>query len=539
MTRRERTLLGFSLVALAGVLMVFASTVWLLWRTSIDAEAARVGALASALGMRTEQILIDAAETLDRLGRLDHAPCSTEHLAAMQDVAISRPYIRTLGHWRATERLCGVGFVQPTGLKPARADRIYDSGLIAWWPGEQTEVGGVRLLLLRKGDHDIAIDPTMLLDTGPLSERHAELWLDGLLLAATTPDFDMPAPSSVALGLMVDRAQRRIVSRYSQNSEFQIDIVAVEPLQQFWGRHLPAVLSVTVLGLVLISAWVIAVVRYSRAQASLAAQLRQALAAGRILVHYQPVMDMASGTCVGAEALARWRAEDGAWVGPDVFIPLAERVGLIGQVTLAVMTTVFRDLAPLLRDGSGFSVNLNLASEDLLNERFAAALASGLARHGIEPSSVKLEITERALITSEAARRIISELRQRGHQVVIDDFGTGYSSLSYLERLELDALKIDKSFVDGIGTGAVTGGVIGHIIEMAGSLGLGLVAEGIENAEQVDWLLARGVRFGQGFRYSKPLEAASFIAFRQAHSLQVLAPRPVRLVSGGATGGSV
>jgi sensor c-di-GMP phosphodiesterase-like protein len=250
-------------------------------------------------------------------------------------------------------------------------------------------------------------------------------------------------------------------------------------------------------------------------------------------------MDMVSGTCVGAEALARWRVEDGAWVGPDVFIPLAERVGLIGQVTLAVMTTVFRELAPLLRDGSGFSVNVNLASEDLLNERFASALASGLARHGIEPSSVKLEITERALITSEAARKIISELRQRGHQVVIDDFGTGYSSLSYLERLELDALKIDKSFVDGIGTGAVTGGVIGHIIEMAGSLGLGLVAEGIENAEQVDWLLARGVRFGQGFRYSKPLEAASFIAFRQARSLQVLAPRAVRLVSGGATGGSV
>ncbi|PKM02429.1 MAG: hypothetical protein CVV17_05715, partial [Gammaproteobacteria bacterium HGW-Gammaproteobacteria-7] len=154
MNRRERTLLGFSLAALAGVLMVFASTVWLLWRTSIDAEAARVGALASALGLRTEQILIDAAETLDRLDRLDHPPCSTEHLATMQDVAISRPYIRSLGHWRATERLCGIGFIQPTGLKPARADRIYDSGLIAWWPNAQTEVGGVRLLLLRKGDHD-------------------------------------------------------------------------------------------------------------------------------------------------------------------------------------------------------------------------------------------------------------------------------------------------------------------------------------------------------------------------------------------------
>ncbi|PKM01736.1 MAG: hypothetical protein CVV17_06665, partial [Gammaproteobacteria bacterium HGW-Gammaproteobacteria-7] len=217
---------------------------------------------------------------------------------------------------------------------------------------------------------------------------------------------------------------------------------------------------------------------------------------------------------------------------------LAERVGLIGQVTLAVLSAVLRDLVALLRDTSDFSVNVNLASEDLLNERFASALFSGLARHGIEPSRVKLEITERALITSEAARTIISDLRQRGHPVVIDDFGTGYSSLSYLERLELDALKIDKSFVDGIGTGAVTGGVIGHIIEMAGSLGLGLVAEGIENAEQVDWLLARGVRLGQGFKYSKPLSAAAFIAFRQAHSIPVATPRAVRLVGGGATGGS-
>lgn len=120
-----------------------------------------------------------------------------------------------------------------------------------------------------------------------------------------------------------------------------------------------------------------------------------------------------------------------------------------------------------------------------------------------------------------ATRPALARLRELGYPLVVDDFGIGYSSLSCLERLELDALKIDKSFVDGIGTGTVTGGVIGHIIEMADTLGLEAVAEGIENAEQLRWLLQRGVRLGQGYHFSPPLPAAEFVEFLAVNSGKV------------------
>ncbi|HRQ65075.1 MAG TPA: EAL domain-containing protein [Xanthomonadaceae bacterium] len=524
MSRRERAMLGFTLVAVAGVLLVSVSVAWLLWRMSLAAEEARAGELARALGLRTEQILVDARATLERLDGLTVERCSAEHLVAMQDAAIARPHIRTIGHWRAAERLCGLGFVGPPGLRPARADRIYESGVIAWWPGPQTEVGGVRLFLMRYGDHDIAIDPGMLLETGPVRGAHAELWLEGLRLASTGENLDLPQPESLALGLTLDHANGRIVSRYSHASVLPIDIVAVEPIGRFWGRYLPAASIAAVLGLALIVGWVVALLRYSRRQMSPPTQLREALAANRIQVHYQPVVDLRTGACVGAEALARWEVEPGEWISPEVFIPMAERSGLIARITLSVLSTVLRDMGDMLRDSREFCVNLNLGSEDLLGNHFAQALSKRLEAAGVAPQRLKLEITERVLLNDDDTRARIVDLRRRGHAVIIDDFGTGYSSLSYLEKLELDALKIDKSFVDGIGTGAVTGGVIGHIIEMADSLGLGMVAEGIERAEQVDWLLQRDVRYGQGHFFGRPLSAEDFHAFVRAKGIAV-APR--------------
>lgn len=513
-------MLGFSLAALVGVLLVVVTVAWMLWRTSIVAEEIHVGELARDLGQRTEQILIDARQTLERLDQFPDERCSAGHLAAMRDAAVSRAYIRTIGYWQAAERLCGVGFVESSGLRPARADRIYDSGMIAWWPSPQTEVGGVRLFLMRYGDHDIAIDPAMLLETGPMRDRHAELWLEGLRLAGSGVDLDLPAPGLIAPGLTIDRENGRVISRYSRDSVFPIDIVAVEPLERFWGRHLLGVAVVIALGLVLIVAWLLVILRYSRHRMSLSTQLREAIAEGRISVHYQPVMDLVTGMCVGAEALARWQVEDGEWISPEVFIPVAERSGLIGRITLAVLDCIVRDLGHLLRDGSGFSVNLNLASEDLLGAKFVRALTTRLDAAAVPAGRVKLEITERALIDEEASRQVLAELRRRGHPLVVDDFGTGYSSLSYLERLELDALKIDKSFVDGIGTGAVTGGVVGHIIEMADSLGLEAVAEGIENTEQLNWLLSHGVRYGQGFHFSPGLPAGRLLEFLALNSGQ-------------------
>jgi sensor c-di-GMP phosphodiesterase-like protein len=517
MLRRARIVVESSLAALVGVALLLAMIVWLVWRESVDAEEAYAGGLATALGRTTEHTIVDARDLLAGFDKLTVERCSPEHLHALQEAAISRPYIRAIGYWQAAERQCGVGFIGGEGLKPARADRIYPSGVIAWWPSRQTEVGGVQLFLMRYGDHDLAIDPRLLLDLGPNPNRQAGLWVENLRMAAVPWDASLPAPGTVPAGVTIDRHRGVVVSHYSRNEILPIDVVATEPIDNFWNRHAPSLVLGAGVGLLLVVGWIVLILRVSRRQLSLATELREAIAADRVRVHYQPVIEMNTGRCVGAEALARWERENGEAVGPDVFIPVAEEAGMIQDITLSVLRTTVREMKKLLIEFPAISINLNLAPDDLRSDRIGAELAHCLAEANLPPGSLKLEITERALVNSDVSRALIREFRSRGHQVAIDDFGTGYSSLSYLQSFELDVLKIDKSFVEAIGTEAATSQVIVHVIEMAKSLGLDTVAEGVETPAQVQWLLAHGVSYGQGFIFSVPLAAGDFVDYFRAN----------------------
>ncbi len=513
MQQRGRSLIVFSLTALIGAGLLFALVTWFLWEKSIRIEEARVADLAQMLGQRTERVIVDARDMLDEFNRFPAPACSPAHIDAMQAAAVARPYIRAIGYWRAANRICGVGFIQAVEFKPSRADRIYDSGVIAWWPGPQTEIGGVRLFLMRYGNHDIAIDPRMLLETGSAQQWRAGLWVENLPMATTPWNTDLPAPDSLPVGLTVDHENDRVISRVALDTMFPIDIVAIEPIGLFWHRYASMLMIAGGFGLTIFAIWIYIVFRYSRHRLSLATELKEALDNGRVQVHYQPIVNLSSGRCVGAEALARWIREDGEIVAPEVFIPVAEEAGLVPRITLAVLNATLRDLGPLLRQQSDIYININLAPEDLTGDAFGNELARRTSSAGIGPEKIQLEITERAVVDSDESRRIISEFRNRGHRVAIDDFGTGYSSLSYLETFEIDALKIDKSFVDAINRGAVTSQVIGHVIEMSKSLELAIVAEGIESYRQVTWLRDQGVELGQGYLFSRPLSADEFSQF--------------------------
>lgn len=516
--RTDAGLIRFSITALAVAVLLFAIIAKFLWEESISAEEARVEALARDLGERAELIVVGARDMLDGFNQSLVPRCSETHLRTMHEEAISKPWIRAIGYWQAADRLCGVGFIQAIELKPSRADRIYDTGVIAWWPSSQTEVGGVQLFLVRYGDHDVAIDPRMLLDSVPEPGRYAGLWIEGLPMTSTAGAPEIPSPESVPLGLTVDREGNRMVSRFTLGTIFPIDIVAVEAIDQFWSRYLVPMLLVVAAGILLAISWVYSLLRYSRHRFSLSTQLRDALQEGRIKAQYQPIVDLVSHQCIGAEALAWWLRDDGDLVAADTFIPIAESAGLLPDITLAVLRSIIDDLGDLLRENPGLVVSINLASEDLASSRFLSALGEMLAKADLTASSIKLEITERSMINTDISRNLISAFRKRGHQVAIDDFGTGYSSLAYLQTFELDTLKIDKSFVDVIGTEAVTKHVIGHVIDMAKSLDLDTVAEGIETIQQASWLIEHGVTHGQGFLYSRPVLARDFYDYYYAHS---------------------
>jgi sensor c-di-GMP phosphodiesterase-like protein len=513
MTRRDRVLIGISVAALGGVAVLFASLGWYLWRGSFTAEEELMGGLATSLGARTEVMIGDTRGLLADFDKLPQERCSPGHLRALQAAAMGRPHIRGIGYWKAAERQCGVGFLQVDVLRPARADKIYPSGFIAWWPSKQTEVGGVQLFLMRFGDHDVAIDPRGLLDVGPLQGRQVELWLENLRLAAEPDSAKLPPPDSLKIGLTIDRLNGRAISRYSRGGEFPIELVALEPLGTFWGRYAVNLVVGLGIGVVLLAGWLFVLMRYTRHRLSLASMLRSALANQKLHVVYQPVIDLRTGRCVAAEALARWTMEGGAQVSPESFVPVAELTGQTTELAIAVLRRTVKELGPTLRAVPQLCVNVNLSAAELTSDRFAVELESTLAGGEVPQSSITFELTERALVGASESRGTIDRFRAKGHRVAIDDFGTGYSSLSYLSDFSLDLIKIDKAFVHSIGTEAATSHVITHVIEMARALGIRTVAEGVETEAQRNWLQAQGVDYGQGWLFSAPLSAETFISF--------------------------
>ena len=243
--------------------------------------------------------------------------------------------------------------------------------------------------------------------------------------------------------------------------------------------------------------------------------LREALAEGRdpaesgLWIAYQPIVDLASGAIVGAEALVRWqRVEQGA-LSPSEFVPMAEETGLIIPLGRWVLAEACRQAAAWPANGLRVSVNLSgrqLDDADLLDD-----VASALDRSGLDPHQLTLEVTESTLMRdTERVAAVLSSLRALGVRVALDDFGTGYSSLSYLHRMPVDVLKIDKSFVDRIDAGGQEAALARSILMLAESLDLQAVAEGVETEAQRDTLRGFGCPLAQGFWFSRPLVAGEF-----------------------------
>jgi sensor c-di-GMP phosphodiesterase-like protein len=216
-------------------------------------------------------------------------------------------------------------------------------------------------------------------------------------------------------------------------------------------------------------------------------------------------VDLQTGRWCGVEALLRWRRPNGELISPDIFIPIAERERLMERITDTVLGIVEREAGKLLHSLPEFHIALNLSADDFSRPDIVERLTSMIQRIRILPANLHVEATERVFLNFEACRRNLQQLRASGIKVAIDDFGTGYSSLSYLHNLEADCLKIDKTFVDTIGTQAVTSEVIRHIIEIARSVKMSMVAEGVETVAQADFLRAQEVQYGQGWLFAKPM----------------------------------
>ncbi|MBX6420449.1 MAG: EAL domain-containing protein [Nevskia sp.] len=251
-----------------------------------------------------------------------------------------------------------------------------------------------------------------------------------------------------------------------------------------------------------------------RERMGLGSALTRALRAERLKLHYQPELTLHDGRIVGMEALARWSDEVLGVIGPERFIPVAEESGLILELGEWVLRRACRDCAALRRAlGRPLTVAVNVSPRQLQSKEWPQGVAQALADSGLPPQGLELELTEGTLMENpEQSAEILRAVRRLGVGVVIDDFGTGYSSLSYLTRFPIDKIKIDRAFVRDLLTDATDAAVVGAIIAMARSLGIRVVAEGIESERQWRHLLGRGCDQGQGYFFGVAVAADEFAA---------------------------
>jgi diguanylate cyclase (GGDEF)-like protein len=248
---------------------------------------------------------------------------------------------------------------------------------------------------------------------------------------------------------------------------------------------------------------------YDPSRVELQADLRQAIARREIILYYQPQVAIATGEVTGFEALARWRHAQRGWIPPGEFIPVAERMGLIRPLTACLVELAFRQLAEWQASGISIPVAVNVSMRNLLDPRFPSSLRDILAAGDVEARRMKLEITESALMTEPGrVLETMNELRGMGFGFSIDDFGTGYSSLAYLQRLPVEEIKIDRSFVGELATNAGSAAIVRATIELAGGLGLDVVAEGVEDEGTLQRLGRLGCSTAQGFFLSRPMPAS-------------------------------
>jgi diguanylate cyclase (GGDEF)-like protein len=242
--------------------------------------------------------------------------------------------------------------------------------------------------------------------------------------------------------------------------------------------------------------------------------LREALATQQFALAYQPIVRLATGEIVGAEALIRWNHPTRGVVPPNTFIALAEESGLIVDIGRWVIAEATCRLASWRGAGvvkDDFVMSINVSPRQLRDPHLATDLSSALNRFGVPGSSVIVELTESVMIdAASGAERVMNDLRELGLNLVVDDFGTGFSALGYLRRYPVTGVKIDRSFVAGLGTDAEDHAIVHAVVAMSAALRLGVVAEGVQSTDQRDALDSLGVLYGQGWLWGEPVDAQTF-----------------------------
>jgi sensor c-di-GMP phosphodiesterase-like protein len=525
--RRSRIVAVAVILGFLGAVIPIVAMAYISWVIAVQREQNRLELFAVRTITRATNTFADAKGALDAVAATADIPCSQAHVTRMRALTVNTRSIEEMGYFEDGLLKCTSWGRTAGEIAKSGVDYVTPDGIEVTIRMQPLVSGGKSMMALHSGHYNVLVAPSRLVDV---------LIDDGMsIVLATGQGAIINTLNAPDIGLVrsLAPAPRKGMTDsdlFAAAHGGGLLAVATEPKSKIAASLRAEQMFLLPVG-VFIAAFIVAVVIwFSRKRLSPLAELEIAVRNREFIVHYQPIVELKTGICIGAEALVRWRRPDGSLVRPDLFIPLAEQSGLIMPITDQVIEAVILDLNSMLVEDRTLHIAINLCAADIKSGRILDVLEARLRHTGIRPEQIWLEATERGFMDIDAARVTLAKARERGHSVAIDDFGTGYSSLQYLQRLPLDALKIDKSFIDTIGRDTATSSVTSHIIDMSKSLGLYTVAEGIESEEQADYLKAHGVDFGQGWLFSKALPAAAFIAYhRRAKEKYGAAPEVIQV----------
>lgn len=504
MPRRFATTIALTLCILAIVLPMAAVLLIARHQSAGEAEE-QASSLARSIVQRTEGVGRQSVAAYQRLSRLDMAgtPCTAATRAQLRKVLLDYDYVQAIGIVAGDRITCsaigplgdGLDMGPPSYVSP-RGTRVHVS----------VSIDGSRpFVVLSAGSYAAAVHPqALLLETTPIpglaqgvfGYSAGKLW-------TYRGHFD---PAWIAPGRKAQHATFRdgdYLVAIQASDQFDVASFVAIPRAHVHTRLRAFALVLLPIGLGLGAALVTAIVMLARQRASLPALLRAALKRREFVLYYQPIVELGSHAMVGAEALLRWPANKQVGMRPALFVQAAAECGLTSRFTEYVLAQVAIDGPRFFSRHPGGYISINLAPTDLLSGTVVEHLQRLLATPGIGVHNIVVEVTEHSFIDPASANRTIARIHALGIRVAIDDFGTGFSGLSQLTQLHADYLKIDKIFVDAIGTGSVTSEVVLHIIEMARSLRLTMISEGVETRAQAEFLHRHGVAFAQGWLFGK------------------------------------
>lgn len=447
--------------------------------------------------------------------------CHPGQIFKMQKVVASGIFLQAVAHMKGTVIKCssiptvldGLNLGKPTNIEPDGTS-VWTGVTIAKWNVTNfviLEKNGWAILITPQnaiealGSEEVSVGIFSLRSPRIFTERGtiAQAWLDRYRSDTTETFIDELRQMLVHI-TPAESGRSAIVTAIplSEITKSTINISKIMlPLGTMMG------LAVAALFLLIVRN------RYSPKNAILKALLHN-----EFYMEYQPVIELETKRCVGAEALIRWKPAGGPMISPDLFIPVSEEHGIISHITRRVFELVAKDMRDVLHQNPNFHIGINISSQDLMSGGLVGMIRDMVRESGAKNEQIVIEATERGFMNNENSLRLMKEIRSLGVKIAIDDFGTGYSSLAYLTKFELDYLKIDKAFVDSVGTEAVTRHVAMSIIEMAQRLNLGMVAEGVETELQARLLAEKGVTHVQGWLFSKSLLPADFIKYLKANT---------------------